>query len=130
VIRLHILSGKSAGQTYLVRRFPFTVGRTSDSHFTSDDPGVWNEHFRIDYRPPDGLFILPREQAVTMLNSEVLSEPARLDNGSEISAGAMRLRFDLANADVRSYRYRELAIWLAVGSVVLLQVWLLMVLPK
>ena len=74
--------------------------------------------------------MLPREQAVTRLDSEVLSEPARLGNGSEISAGAMRLRFDLANAEVRSYRYRELAIWLAVGSVVLLQVWLLLMLPK
>ncbi len=114
----------------LVRRFPFTVGRAAGSHLMSGDSGVWDEHFQIDYRSAEGLILRPAQQSVTLINSEEVSSPVRLTNGAEITAGAMRIRFSLADAEVRSYRYRELATWFTVLCVVVIQVWLLVILPK
>jgi hypothetical protein len=130
VIHLEILSGKAAGQSMLVRRFPFTVGRTSVSHLRSDDSGVWDQHFRIEPRRSEGLFLIPFEQAVTLLDGQEVESPTRLNNGAEISAGAMNIRFNIADSKVRSGRYRETATWLAIGLVTALQAWLLIALPK
>lgn len=114
----------------LVRRFPFTVGRASGSHLISDDSGVWDEHFQIEYRSSDGLVLRPAQQSVTLIDSEPVSLPIRLTNGVEITAGAMRIRFNLADAEIRSCRYREVATWLTVACVVAVQIWLLIILPK
>src|SRR3546814_10621027 len=42
--RLQILSGKLTGQSTLVRHFPFTLGRSSQSDFPLLDDGVWDDH--------------------------------------------------------------------------------------
>jgi len=130
VIHLEILSGKAAGQSMLVRRFPFTVGRSSSSDLKSDDFGVWDQHYQIELRRAEGLFLSPSDQAVTLVDAQEVVSSTRLNNGVEISAGAMKIRFNIADSKVRSGRYRETATWLVIGLVAALQAWLLIALPK
>ena len=42
MVQLDILSGRKAGTSIVARRFPFHIGRASDSSLSLDDGGVWD----------------------------------------------------------------------------------------
>lgn len=130
MFQLEILSGKSANQVILVRRFPFVLGRTQKTDFQSTDDGVWDQHFQIEYQTGAEFYLVSNDTVSTLVDGEPVVSPVPLTNGSEITAGALKLRFNLSDSHIRSYRYREIGTWLAVAGILAMQFWLLVVLPK
>ena len=59
-----------------------------------------------------------------------VSEPVRLRNTSVIRAGALTLQFNLVDAEVKPYRYRELFTWLILAGLTAFQAFLLIILPR
>jgi hypothetical protein len=129
VIRLHILSGKAAGQVILVRRFPFRIGRSPQADLSLTEPGVWDQHCQIDHQPGEGCLVTTVPQAETRIDAQPVEGSKLLPNGAELSLGAVRLRFSLADPPPRSLRLREAAVWLFLAAVVAGEVWLIRWLP-
>ena len=130
MIRLEILSGKQAGQTILVRRFPFQIGRSPQAGLPLLEPGVWDEHCRIEYRPAQGFFLCATPSAETRVNSLPVEQTLRLPNASEIALGAVRLRFSVADPPPRDLRLREAVAWLFLAAVVVGEACLIYWLPR
>lgn len=122
MVELKILSGKQAGATTVARRFPFQVGRAPDSGLRLDDDGVFDRHFRILLKPGEGFLIAGEPSAVTALNHQPLSQPARLRSGDAIQAGSVTFNFALSPARQRSLRLREISVWLILALLCLAQV--------
>lgn len=125
MIRLQILSGKQAGQLVLARRFPFRVGRANGADLQSAEPGVWDEHFRIDYRAGEGFSLIPAASSRTLLNARTIDTPEHLANGAEITAGSLRLRLMLADPPPRDLVLREAMTWIVLALVAALECWLI-----
>jgi FHA domain len=130
MIRLQILSGKQAGQTILARRFPFRLGRNPQSDLPLTDSGVWDDHCRIDYRPPEGFFVVPSPNIETRIDIHPVEKEIRLHNAAELSLGAVRLRFTLADSKPRSLALREGTAWLFLLAVLAVEAWLIFWLPR
>lgn len=96
----------------MVRRFPFLVGRSAEAGLALDDPGVWDRHATLEFRPGEGFFVRAHEHALVSVNQEPVSE-ARLRNGDLLQCGSARIRFWLAALPQRSLRLRETLTWVA-----------------
>jgi predicted component of type VI protein secretion system len=127
VIQLQSLSGRTAGQQYLARRFPVQIGRASDCHVQVEEAGVWDRHAAIVLQP-DGTFVLRvNSPALASINSEPIqgesgSAPGILHNGDVIELGSAKIRFSLSPTRHRDFRLRELLAWLAFAALCLGQV--------
>ena len=124
MIRIQILSGKQAGQFVLARRFPFRVGRASTADLQSTEPGVWDEHFQIDYQAGESFRLIPAGNTRTLLNGRTIESPEHLVSGAEITAGSLRVRFGLTDPQTRGLLVREAMSWVLLTVVVVLECWL------
>ncbi|HZR20320.1 MAG TPA: FHA domain-containing protein [Verrucomicrobiae bacterium] len=128
MVQLDILSGKTAGTSWLARRFPVQVGRAAGSDLQLEESGVWDQHFRVELVPLQGFVLRAQSQALVRLNGQsVQSSPIR--NGDLIDLGSVRLRFWLAPARQRRLRWGEAVscgtiVLMTLGQVALLY-WLL-----
>jgi hypothetical protein len=85
-----------------------------------DDPGVWQRHFLIDWRP-EGLVLEAEPDALLSVNDS----PARqtvLRNGDIITLGALKIRFSFSPVRQSSLAPREWMTWIALGALCLGQV--------
>lgn len=130
MVRLQILSGKQAGQNILVRRFPFRIGRSSEADLCLADAGIWDDHGRIEYRAAAGFFLTGAADARTLVDGAPLEKECRLANACEISIGAARLRFTVADPSPRQLGPREAVTWLFLAAVLAGQAWLIWWLPR
>lgn len=130
MLQLQILSGKLAGRKILVRQFPFRVGRIDSMDLVCSDPGVWDEHFQIDYGKGVGWEISSLADAGTLVGTELLSESVRLLNGQVITAGALRIKFNLADPALRPFQWRERLTWVAIVLLLAGEVALMFLLPR
>jgi hypothetical protein len=121
MVQLNILSGKKAGTESVARRFPFQVGRAAQNGLVLDDAGVWDRHFKIDLRPPDGAVISSAADALTTVNGDRIDQTV-LRNGDVIEAGSVKLRFGLAPTQQGSLRLRETLTWIGLAGLCLGQV--------
>ena len=128
MIELRILSGKQAGAIVVARRFPFLVGRASDSGLRLDDEGVFDRHFRIEFQPREGFLLVGEPNAVTAVNNQTTSR-IRLRSGDIIYTGSVTMSFGLRPPEQRSLRIREAVVWIMLAFLCLGQVaviyWLL-----
>jgi hypothetical protein len=128
VVQLSILSGKLAGTQWEARRLPFCVGRAAPAALLLEEAGVWDRHFQIALRSPDGVVLSTSSEALTLINGQRIEE-AILKSGDLVEAGAVQMRFGLSATRQRSLRLREILTWLALAAVCLGQValiyWLL-----
>lgn len=129
MVRLEILSGRQQGRVVVARRFPFRIGRSSQSHLVLADPGVWDEHCVLEYRPPDGFMIDSHAEAATRVDGEPVEGSRRLRAVAEISLGAVRLRLALADPVPRRLVLRESLLWLILAGVLAGEIWLIRWLP-
>ena len=120
MIQLQILSGKMAGDSHIVRHFPFHVGRLPENHLCLDDPGVWDHHLTVEFLPGDGYFLSAAPDAFTAVNDHP-QITTRLGNGDIITFGSAKIRFWLAPARQRTLRVRELAVWFLVLAITAIQ---------
>jgi hypothetical protein len=121
MLQLEILSGKKAGTHWVARRFPFQVGRASQSALVLDEPGVWDRHADFAIRPGEGITVSAAGDASLLVNGQ----PARhavLRNGDLLEAGSVKLRFGLAPVRQRGLGVREGLTWIALAALYLGQV--------
>lgn len=131
MIRLEILSGKSAGQIILARRFPFQIGRAVSVGLQLAEPGVWERHCQIEYRPAaDGFWVKPLGEAQVRVDDVPVEGVTRLHNSSELALGSVRLRFSLADPVPRGLGLREALTTLFLLAVVVGEAWLIYWLPR
>jgi hypothetical protein len=129
MIQLHILSGKKAGATVSVSKFPFQVGRTSSSALALDDAGIWDPHFEITWPTRDALVLQANSKATTVVNGEKIKETA-LREGDVIEAGAVKMRFGFSPVRQKSLATREILTWIGLAVLSLAQVALIYQLLK
>ena len=129
MIQLNTLSGKMAGTQTVARRFPFRVGRAAAADLRLDDAGVWDQHFRLDFKPAEGLVLTAEGEALVTVNDQPLKETV-LRNGDRLGAGSARLQFWLAETRQRGLRLREAFAWGCIGLVTAAQVALLLLLLR
>ncbi len=120
MVRLRVLSGLRSGFSADFRLFPFTVGRASGSALVLEDPGVWDQHLRLEVVPGEGVLAQVIPPAVAAIGGQPLARQI-LRNGDVIEFGAVRLRFELTEPGQRSLVLREILTWLAVAGLCALQ---------
>jgi pSer/pThr/pTyr-binding forkhead associated (FHA) protein len=120
MIQLRILSGKMAGDSQVVRRFPFRIGRAAGNNLVLDEPGVWDRHLTLDFQKKEGFLLQTSPEAFTVINEEPLTS-ARLRNGDVISFGSAKIQFWLAPPRQRGLYFREWCVWLLLAAVTAFQ---------
>ena len=128
MIQFSILSGKKAGTLWVARRFPVRIGRDDASDLQVEEPGVWDQHLRVDFIPADGFVLSAQTNALAAVNGQSVQETV-LRSGDLIEAGSLKLQFWLSETRQAGLRGRELLTWAAIASVSLGQIaliyWLL-----
>jgi hypothetical protein len=116
MIQLHILSGKMAGDSQVVRRFPFRIGRAAENDLILDEPGVWDRHLTLEFQKKEGFILNAAPETFAAINNESQTS-ARLRNGDIVSFGSAKLQFWLAASRQRGLGFRELCVWLLLVTV-------------
>lgn len=128
MVQLRVLSGSRADDLRIVRRFPFHVGRAADNDLPLNADGVWNYHFKLEFKPQEGFTFQTFDEAFAAVNDQPQTA-ARLRNGDIITFGSAKIQFWLAPARQRGLRVRELLVWTMIAAVTASQValicWLL-----
>lgn len=129
MVELRVVSGQSRGRSALVSSFPFLIGRSSQAGLSLSDPGIWDRHAQVT-QAPDGRFVLRVEPGATasVAGKSVSEHPLR--NGDLIDCGGARLAFWIAAAPQRSQRPCELAVWIGLAGIVLLELGLIAALAR
>jgi pSer/pThr/pTyr-binding forkhead associated (FHA) protein len=121
MVQLKILSGKKAGTVWVARRFPVRIGRSAGIDLQLEEDGVWDQHFQLDFRPPEGFLLSGHPDARTSINGEPVQR-ALLRNGDTIEIGATKLQFWLSESLQGGLRYREWLTWAAIAVISLGQI--------
>jgi hypothetical protein len=100
MIQLCILSGRMAGDTPVVRHFPFRIGRAPGNDLCLDEAGFL-------HTAPDA-FVAINEQPQTS---------ARLRNGDILSFGSAKIQFWLAAPRQRGLHWSEVFFWTLLAAV-------------
>ena len=130
MIRLTVISGKTAGCSLAVRRFPFHIGRSAGNDLVLEEAGVWERHLTLEFQRQEGIRLLPGSGALLSVNSEPVDQPCRLRNGDLIALGAVKLQFFLSSPVQRALLVREALVWGLLVAVFAAQtVWLSCYLP-
>ena len=124
MVQLSILSGKKAGDQSIVRRFPFSVGRSVRNHLQLDDDGVWDEHLTLEFQEP-GQFVVQTAAGALLAVNQQLVQSAPLRNGDVLSLGSVKLQFWLAATSQGSLKFREFVVWGLLAAVTATQVLLI-----
>jgi len=124
MVQFQVLSGQMAGTRTVARRFPFYLGREATANLKLDDPGVWDRHARLEFKPALGFLLTALDEALLTVNSQPIRETL-LRNGDCIGLGSVQLRFWLAEVRQRRLAPRELLVWSCVVLVTLGQMALL-----
>jgi pSer/pThr/pTyr-binding forkhead associated (FHA) protein len=120
MIQLRILSGQTAGDTQVVRRFPFRIGRAPENDLRLEAAGVWDNHLTLEFQKSEGFVLHTAPDAFAAINEEQ-KQSARLRNGDIVSFGSAKIQFWLAAPRQRGLRLRELSVWLLVAAITALQ---------
>jgi pSer/pThr/pTyr-binding forkhead associated (FHA) protein len=121
MIQLRILSGRMAGDTSLVRHFPFRIGRAPGNDLSLDEAGVWDNHLTLEFQKKEGYFLHTAPDAFAAINEQPQSS-ARLRNGDIISFGSAKIQFWLAAPRQRGLRFSEVFFWTLLAAVTVFQV--------
>lgn len=121
MVLLDVVAGTLAEGERVARRFPFRVGRGTQSHLRLEAAGVWENHFRIERSAGHGLTLRTEPGAITLLNGRPTSE-AGLRPGDVIEAGGARLLFWLSPPLQAGLAVRETLTWVGLGLLVAFQV--------
>ena len=124
MIQLRILSGQTAGDIQVVRRFPFRIGRSPGNDLKLDDAGVWDRHLTLEFGKSEGVTMSAAPDAFAAVNEQPVTT-ARLRNGDIISFGSAKIQFWLAAPRQHGLRLREFSVWLLIATVTAFQFFLI-----
>jgi len=122
MVQLKILNGKKAGPLWVSRRFPVRIGRSAGLDLQLEEDGVWDQHFQLDFRPPDGFLLTGHPDARTSINGQPVQHRTCLRNGDIIEIGAAKIQFSLSESVQGGLRFREWLTWGAIASISLGQI--------
>ena len=120
MIQLSILSGQAAGETQIVRRFPFRIGRAPENDLRLEAAGVWDNHLTLEFQKSEGFILHTAPETFVAINEEQ-KQSARLRNGDIISFGSAKVQFWLAAPRQRGLRLREISVWLLITAITAVQ---------
>ena len=115
MIQLRILSGRAAGDTQIVRRFPFRIGRTPENDLRLEAAGVWDQHLTLEFQKSEGFILRTAPEAFAAVNEQPLTS-GRLRNGDIISFGSAKIQFWLAAPRQRGLHQREFSVWFLMAA--------------
>lgn len=121
MVQFNVLSGKKAGASWVPRHFPVRIGRAPGCDLQIEEPGVWDQHLRLDFIPADGFVLSTQPDTLATVNSHAVQETV-LRNGDLIEAGSLKLQFWLSETRQTGLRLRETLTWLAVAAICLAQI--------
>ena len=121
MVQLKVLNGKKAGTVWVSRHFPVRIGRSAGIDFQLEDDGVWDQHFQLDFRPPEGFLLTGHPDARTSINGEPVQRTI-LRNGDTIEIGAAKIEFSLSESVQGGLRFREWLTWAAIAVISLGQI--------
>ena len=121
MVQLKILTGKKAGTIWVSRRFPVRIGRSAGIDLQLEEDGVWDQHFQLDFRPPEGVLLTGHPDATTSINGQLVQRTF-LRNGDRIEIGAAKIDFSLSESVQGGLRYREWLTWAAIAAISLGQI--------
>ncbi len=128
MVRFKVLSGKKAGTAWVARRFPVRIGRATGADWQLAEPGVWDQHLRLEWNRAEGIVLRTEPNALATVNGQPAQE-AVLRNGDTIDIGSVRLQFELSDTRQSGLRFREGLTWFCIGAIsvgqVVLIYWLL-----
>jgi pSer/pThr/pTyr-binding forkhead associated (FHA) protein len=128
MIQLRVLSGKTAGDLWIARRFPVRIGRAPTSSLRLEESGIWDSHIHIDFLRKEGFILQTQPNALASVNNQPI-ERVVLRNGDLIQLGSVKLQFWLSEPRQVGLRFREWLTWTAITIISLAQValiyWLL-----
>ncbi len=122
--RLDILNGRLAGQTRMVERLPFSIGRHAEAGLRLEEPGVWDQHVELEWRFPEGFVARRRADASATVNGQPFTEQ-RLRNGDVLELGGAKLQFWLGDVSQKRLALREVLVWAALALLAASQLWLI-----
>ena len=120
MIQLRILSGQTAGDTVVVRRFPFRIGRAAENDLRLETPGVWDQHLKLEFQKAEGFLLHTAPETFAAVNEQPLTS-ARLRNGDIISFGSTKIQFWLAAPRQRGLSLREFSVWFLLAAITVFQ---------
>lgn len=123
MVRIRVLSGRTAGTTFVARRFPVRIGRSPESDLKLEEDGVWDRHLELHLKAGSGFELRALPDALARVNGNP-ALPTALRNGDIIELGAAKLQFWLGDPRLRGQRLREWATWIGIAAVCAGQLWL------
>jgi hypothetical protein len=120
MVQLKICSGKMAGNTQVVRHFPFRIGRSRAAHLCVEEDGVWDEHLELDFDPDQGYILSRPENAIASVNGWPI-QAVILRNGDLIEIGALKIRFWLGETRQAGLLVAEWLPWGMLLAICILQ---------
>ena len=124
MVQLKVLSGKKAGTSWVARRFPVRIGRSSAADLQLEDSGVWDQHLQLDFNPQAGIVLSTQPDALATVNGQAVHQTI-LRNGDTIDIGSLRLQFWLSETRQTDLRLRESSTWTAIAAISLGQIGLI-----
>jgi len=124
MVQIKILSGETAGDIQVVRRFPFRIGRAPENDLRLEAAGVWDRHLTLEFEQAQGFTLHTATEAFAAVN-EQLCTSTRLRNGDIISFGSAKIQFWLAAPRQRGLRQREALVWALLSGVTAFQFFLI-----
>jgi pSer/pThr/pTyr-binding forkhead associated (FHA) protein len=121
MVQFEILTGKQAGTKLVARRFPVRIGRGRRADVRLEEPGVFEDHLRLEIVPREGFRLVNQSSGLTSVNGQSISE-AWIRNGDLIELGGLKLKFWLAEPDRSGMSLREALTWFGIGAVTLGQI--------
>src|SRR3569833_90255 len=115
MVQFKILSGKKAGSLWEARHFPVRIGRAAGANLQIEEPGVWEDHLRVN-ADPEGFVLEAQGSALTSINGQPVQR-AVLRNGDTIEMGSAKLQFWRSEARQRGQGFREAFVWGVIGLV-------------
>ena len=124
MVEFKILSGTKAGTSWVTRRFPIRIGRSSSADLQLAEDGVWDHHLQLDFEPGTGLTLSAHPQAPATVDGQPFQQTV-LRNGATIELGSVKMRFWLSEALQPGLRFREWLTWAAIAAISLGQIGLI-----
>ncbi|HVU07454.1 MAG TPA: FHA domain-containing protein [Verrucomicrobiae bacterium] len=124
MIQLNILSGKKADSQWIVRHFPFRIGRAEQNDLQLEDVGIWNQHLTLEFQKKTGFNLTTAPNALTSINGEP-AQTRTLRNGDIITIGSIKIQFWLTAVAQRGLQLREMFVWLLIMLVTIGQFFLI-----
>jgi pSer/pThr/pTyr-binding forkhead associated (FHA) protein len=124
MVQLKVLSGKKAGTTWVARRFPVRIGRSSTADLQLEESGVWDQHLQLDFDLEEGIVLSAQPDALATVNDQPVRH-AVLRNGDVIDIGSLRMQFWLSETHQAGLRVREGLTWAGIAAISLGQIGLI-----